>query len=439
MSTIVRPPGPGVIRQEQRRVFQASPMDFLSSLQREHGDVVYFRIGLRDQYLLSDPEHIKEILLTHHERFRLPPHMLDAGELVGENLFTIEGDLHRRHRRLIQPAFHWDRVRSYGSIMVEEATRAADAFDEGEPRDITSDMAYLTLGVVTRALFGTDLPDDTKQRITSYVRTLLDGWLGLAQGARRSNLERREYREALEAQGTIVDELIAERRREPGDRVDLLSLLLEAQDEDGTGLSDREIRDEITGFIAAGHESTSNALTWTWYLLSQNPDADATMYAQLDEVLRGRLPSVEDLESIPYVEQVFTESLRVIPVAWGITRMVVEEHEVGGYTIPPGSIVTVSPWVVHHDPRWYPDPDRFDPERWTKELRTSRPRYAYFPFSGGHRMCIGQPFAVLEATLVLATIAQRWRLGLEPGHPVEMEPRVTLRPHHGMRMIPERR
>jgi cytochrome P450 len=438
-SAIVRPPGPGASAfRGDRRGFLDNPATFLLELQRQYGDIVFFRLGLRDNYLLSDPEDIKDVLTTHHHRFHKGPAMAD-GRLIGQNLFTIEEETHRRHRRLIQPAFHWERLKVYAQIMVDEATQTTQAFVEGEPRDIAVDMAHLTLGVAVRALFGTDMSEDIRHRVTEFVRTLLDPWFNKT-GVRQATFQSEEYQRALEEAGSIVDELIRERREDPGERVDLLTMLLEAQDEEGGGgLSDREVRDEVTALIAAGHETTSNALTWAWYLLSQNPDAEGQMHAEIDAVLGERPPTVDDLEALPYVEMVFAESLRMLPSVWGFDRLVVEDHEVGGYPVPAGSVIFLSQYVVHHDPRWYPDPERFDPGRWTPEARKSRPRYAYFPFGGGLRMCIGQPFALMEASLVLATIAQRWRLRLEPDFPVELEGRITLRPKHGMRMIPERR
>jgi cytochrome P450 len=438
MTTIVRPPGPGSALTGRRRAFLDDPTGFLLGLHREYGDVVYFRVGLRDNYLLSHPDDVKDVLVTNQQRFHKGPALGDGLQLIGENLFTIEGDTHRRHRKLIQPAFHRQRLIGFADVMVEESLALAGSIREGEGRDIAVDMAHVTLGVVMRSLFGTEMSAEARTQVTDFVRVLLGGWFGRTS-VRRTTVGSEDYQAALRETDSIVVELIRERRELPGDHHDLLAILMEAQDEDGSTFSDQEVRDEIAALIAAGHETTSNALTWAWYLLSQNPEAEARMHREIDEVLGDRLPGPEDVRALPYVEMVFSEALRLIPPIWAIDRTVVEDHHVGGYLIPAGSVVFTSPYVVHQDPRWYPEPERFKPERWTSELRRSRPRFSYFPFGGGHRVCIGESFATMEAVLILATLGRRWRLRLEPGHPVETEALITLRPKHGMRMIPERR
>jgi cytochrome P450 len=438
MTTIVRPPGPGSALTGRRRAFLDDPTGFLLGLQREYGDVVYFRVGLRDNYLLSHPDDVKDVLVTNQQRFHKGPALGDGLQLIGENLFTIEGDTHRRHRKLIQPAFHRQRLIGFADVMVEESLALAGSIREGEGRDIAVDMAHVTLGVVMRSLFGTEMSAEARTQVTDFVRVLLGGWFGRTS-VRRTTVGSEGYQAALRETDSIVVEMIRERREHQGDHHDLLAILMEAQDEDGSTFSDQEVRDEIAALIAAGHETTSNALTWAWYLLSQNPEAEARMHREIDEVLGDRLPGPEDVRALPYVEMVFSEALRLIPPIWAIDRTVVEDHHVGGYLIPAGSVVFTSPYVVHQDPRWYPEPERFEPERWTSELRRSRPRFSYFPFGGGHRVCIGESFATMEAILILATLGRRWRLRLEPGHPVETEALITLRPKHGMRMIPERR
>jgi cytochrome P450 len=439
MATKRRPPGPSAAElRGKREAFVKRPTDFFAELQRNHGDVVWFNAGLRDYFLLSHPDDVRDVLLTQHRRFHKGPALEDGRALVGENLFNIEGETHRRHRRLIQPAFHWERIKAYGDVMVDEASRLRDALSDGEVRDVADDMAHVTLGVAVRTLFGSDMTDELRARITEHVRIVLRGWFGRT-GARRTVADIPTFRDALASMNAIVDDLIHERRRDPGGRHDLLTMLLESRDETGAGLTDREVRDEVGALIAAGHETTSNALAWTWYLLSQNPEAEARMHRTIDERLGDRVPTAEDVEALEYLDQVFAESLRVIPAVWAIDRSVVEDHEVEGYVVPAGSVVYTSPYVTHHDPRWFPDPERFDPDRWTPEARKARPRYSYFPFGGGLRICIGQPFAELEATLILAVIGRRWRFRLEPDHPIELEPLITLRPKHGIRMRVEAR
>jgi cytochrome P450 len=439
MTSSERPPGPSSSElRGRRREFVDTPTEFLTDLQRTFGDVVYFRTGIRENYLLSHPDHVKDVLVTNHARFHKGPALADGRTLVGENLFTIEDEDHRRHRRLMQPAFQWDRIKGYGEIMVDEAVKMSASFRDGETRDISVDMAHLTLGVAVRALFGTDLPPETRARVTEFVRVLLGGWFGRG-GSRRATIEGAEYQRVMEATASIVDELVRTRRDDPAERTDLLSLLLRARDEDGSTFTDREVRDEIAALIAAGHETTSNALTWTWYLLAQNPSAERWMHEQVDAVLGDGDPTVEDHEALDRVSMVFDEALRAIPSIWAIDRSVVADHQVDGYTIPTGAVVFTSPWVTQHDPRWFPEPGRFEPERFEPERRRERPRFSYFPFGGGLRMCVGQPFAVLEAILILAAIGRTWRFRVAPDQAIEMEPLITLRPKHGLRVVVERR
>jgi cytochrome P450 len=437
-SAVARPPGPGSALHGRRRAFVDDPTGFLSELHRTYGDVVYFRVGLRDNYLLCDPGDVKDVLVTRSGRFHKGPALQDGRLLAGDNLFNIEDEVHRRHRKLIQPAFHRQRLGGFAPVMVEETVALAERFRDGESRDVAADMAQLTLGVAVRTLFGSAMTPERREEVTGYVRVLLGGMFDRTS-ARRTSLLREEYRRALEGSGALVEGMIRDRHEHPGERGDLLSMLVEARDEDGPGLSDREIRDEIAALIVAGHETTSNALAWTWYLLSQNPDAEARMHAEIDEVLGDRLPTFEDLRSLSYVDRVFTESLRAIPPIWAIDRSVVEDHTAGGYPIPSDSVVFTSPWVVHHDPRWFEDPERFDPDRWTPDRRRSRTGFSYFPFGGGPRVCVGEAFATTEAALILAVLGRWWRFRLEPDQTLETEAGITIRPRHGIRMRLERR
>ena len=434
-ATVPSPPGPrGEALRRTRGAFMTDPAGFLLELHREYGDIVRFRLGLRDAYLLAHPDHIKDVLVTNHERFHKGPAMNDGRRLVGENLFTIEVDVHRRHRRLMQPAFRWDRIKAYDAIMVDEATRISAALRAGETVEMNGLMAQLTLGVAVRALFGADLPEETRLRVTRYVRELLAPWFNRT-GVRQVTFESEDYRETLAAAATVVDDMVRDRRATAARGEDLLSLLLAAQDDDGSVFTDKEARDEIAALIVAGHETTSTALTWTWYLLSQHPDVERRLHAEVDRVLEGDTAAFAAIQRLPYLDRVLAETLRVRPTVWGFDRTVVQPHVVGEYELPAGSLVFLSPYVVHRDPRWFPDPERFDPDRWTPKRRATIPRYAYFPFGGGLRMCIGQPFAMVEAALVTAVIARRWRFETPPGHIVELDGSVTLRPKGGLPMI----
>jgi cytochrome P450 len=303
-------------------------------------------------------------------------------------------------------------------------------------------MLELTLAIVGRTLFDTDIEADEAARVREALSTALSGfdrftnpWSGFVE---RLPLPRNQrFRAAKASLDDIVQGMIRERRA-TGDRGDLLSMLLAAQ-EDGQGMDDRQVRDEAMTIFLAGHETTANALTWTWYLLSQHPDVEANLHDEVDRVLEGRPPAAHDLARLPYTETVVSESVRCYPPAWILGRMAVRENSVREYVMPEGSVALMSPYIVQHDPRWFPDPFRFDPDRWTPDAAAARPKFSYFPFGGGPRLCIGESFAWMELQLVVATFARRWRLRLAPGARVDLLPQITLRPRYGMPMTLHRR
>jgi cytochrome P450 len=329
--------------------------------------------------------------------------------------------------------------------MVRYADELGRGWRDGEVLDAHEQMMRLTLSIVGRCLFDTDIEDAVANRIGDALAAALE-LFGKFQSFPFTDLlmrlpipARRRFYEAKESLDSIVFGMIEERRA-TGDRGDLLSTLLLVQDEeDQGGMSDQQVRDEAMTILLAGHETTANALTWTWYLLSQHPEVEAKLHEEIDSVLGDRIPSAEDLPKLPYGEMVLSESLRLFPPAWVLGRKALENHDVDGYTIPAGSLVLLSPFVIHHDPRWFPDPYRFDPERWRAEKQRTRPKHSFFPFGGGTRLCIGESFAWMEGILVLVTLARRWRLRLAPEHPVGLRPAVTLRPKDGMGMVVERR
>jgi cytochrome P450 len=327
--------------------------------------------------------------------------------------------------------------------MVEEASVAAARWRTGVTLDLHGEMMRLTLAVVARTLFSADvtaeapLVAETLAAFLRWWRVLMLPYSPLLQPLPLP-VKRRFVRTRAQLDAFIA-RLIATRRADGADRGDLLSMLLLAHDEDGQSMSDTQARDEAVTLLLAGHETTANALTWTWYLLAQHPAIMARLHAELDEVLAGRPPTVAEVQRLQYTEMVLSEAMRCYPPVWGTSRRAAEDCELSGYPIPRGAVVVVSQWVTHHNPRYYPDPFQFDPERWTPEARASRPRYAYFPFGGGTRMCIGESFAWLESILLLATLAQHWRMALVPGHPVVPLALVTLRPKYGVRMTIERR
>ena len=425
--------------------FRRDPLALLTRLAREYGDVVRFLAATQPVYLLNHPDHVRDVLVTHHARFKKGRALQRAKRLLGEGLLTSEGEFWRRQRRLAQPAFHRQRVNSYAGTMVEHAEKTSARWRDGETLDVAAEMMRLTLAVVGKTLFDADVESDADEvgAALSEVMSLF-GYLMLPFSELLEKLPlppRRRFERARARLDAVIYRIIEERRREGRDRGDLLSTLLHAVDEEGdrTGMTDEQLRDEVMTLFLAGHETTANALAWTWYLLSQNPEAEARLHAELEEVLSGRPPTAEDLPRLRYTEMVLAEAMRLYPPAWILGRRALEAYEVGGYNIPRGSLVILSPYVMHRDPRFYPEPERFDPERWTPEARAARPQFSYFPFGGGPRRCIGEGFAWMEMVLVVATLAQRWRLRLAPGQRIEPQTGVTLRPRRGVLMTPERR
>jgi cytochrome P450 len=440
----VYPPGPkGLPILGNLLAFRRDPIAFLMAA-REYGDLVHFKIGAQDSFLLSHPDLIKDVLVTHHRNFVKGRGLTWAKRLLGQGLLTSEGEFHRRQRRLAQPAFHRQRIASYGTAMTDHAVRMRDQWKEGETLDIHEEMMHLTLEIVAKTLFGADVESETDeiaQALTESVgffnRFLLPFADLMADLPFPSTLRFKKAKARLEK---TIYRMIGERRAGGKDEGDLLSMLLLAQDEEGSGsMTDQQLRDEAMTIFLAGHETTANALTWSWMLLSQHPDVEAKMHAEIDQVLGGRVPEMGDLPTLSYTEKVLAESMRLYPPAWLLGYRAINDYQVGAYRLPAGSVILMSQYVMHHDPRYFPDPFRFDPERWTPEAKLQRPKFSYFPFGGGTRVCIGEPFAWMEGVLLIATLAQRWQLQRVPGDPIVLQPLITLRPKHGMRMVLKRR
>jgi cytochrome P450 len=435
------PPGPRGLPFRHLPAFRRDPLAFLESAHRRYGDVLHFSFGPRHITFLAHPDQVRDVLVTQHRNFIKSGALQRARVMLGEGLLTSEGELHLRQRRLAQPAFHRERIAALGETMVAYARRAADAWRPGQELDVAREMNHLALSIAGKTLYGADVGDEAdeigaalnaamvtfRKRITNPLGLLLDrlpvpGTLKVQRAIAR--LDATIYR------------LIAARRASGEDRGDLLSMLLAARDDegDGGGMSDQLLRDEALTLFLAGHETTANALAWSWHLLAANPEAEAALHAELDAVLAGRAPTADDLACLPYTRAVLAESMRLNPPAWAIGREPLEDFAVGGFRVRAGTVVLMSPWVTHRDPRWWPDPERFNPGRWTDEAEAERPRFAYFPFGGGPRKCIGEGFAWTEGMLVLATLAQRWRLAHAPGAEVGRQPLITLRPT-GLRMV----
>lgn len=425
------------------REFRKDPPTFLAKIAREHGDFVALRLGRQNVFLASDPDIIRDVLVTHQTKFKKSRILERARVLLGDGLLTAEGEHHKRQRRLVQPAFHRDRLAGYSSAMVHCAAASRERWKAGAPLDVFKEMMRLTLAIVGRTLFSADVESEADEigvalaQVFDLFEVIL---LPFSEYLEKLPLPAvRRFRRARARLDQTIYRMIAERRASGEDTGDLLSMLLLAQDEDDQRrMTDQQVRDEALTLFIAGHETTANALTWAWYLLSQNPEAEKRFHEEIDSVLGGRLPALEDVPNLRYTGHIFAETLRLYPPAWAIGRKVLEEFQAGPYRVPPDSIILSSPFVVHRDPRWFPEPLAFRPDRWEQE-DSSRPRFAYFPFGGGTRVCIGERFAWMEGVLALATIAQKWRLRLVEGHPVAMQARITLRPRYGMQMIAERR
>jgi cytochrome P450 len=418
--------------------YAKDPLGFIERCVREYGDVSFAHFLGEPTYLLQNPEHIEHVLVTrnrHYIKDKLLRELL-GGRLLGKGLLTNDGDAWLRQRRLMQPAFHRQRLAAYGQVMAEHARRQLASWRDGEVRDVYADMMGLTLGIVIKSLFDLEVEGEAEtvgpalarvmEHFASVQCLVFPEWLPTPE-----NLG---YRAAVERMDAFVSELVQRRREAGGESGDLLSLLLHVQDEDGGRMSDRQIRDEVLTLALAGHETTSITLAFCWYLLARHPEAEATLHRELDSVLGGRAPTVEDLPALTFTECVVKESLRLFPPAWSISREAVEEDEVGGWKIPVGAVVVMNPWTVHRDARFFDEPEVFRPQRWAEGLEQRLPRFAWFPFGGGPRLCIGSGFAMMEARLVLATLAQRFRVERVPDDEVELLPSITLRPKHGVKV-----
>jgi cytochrome P450 len=403
------------------------------------------RFGPRRGLLLYHPDAIEEVLVTRNRDFIKSPGVRLLSRLLGKGLLLSEGTTWLRQRRLMQPAFHRQRVAVYGEVMTSLTVRRLADWRDGDVLDAHAEMMALTQAIVAKTLFDADVSDesyaiaeasnvlgeDFGKRLGSLLQLLPD-WVPTPANLRRGR--------AIRRLDEVVYRMIAARRLRREDRGDLLTMLLNAQDaDDGSRMTARQVRDEVMTLFLAGHETTAMALSWTWYLLSRHPEVDARLADELRSVLGGRLPSVADLPKLTYTEMIVNESMRLYPPAYGIAREAVNPSEVAGYPIAPGLIVIMPTWVVQRDGRWFDEPEVFRPERWADGLASRLPRFAYFPFGGGPRQCIGNAFALMEAALILAAIAQRFRLTLEPGQRVTPTPYVTLRPEPGLRMRLARR
>jgi cytochrome P450 len=424
-----------------RRAFGAGVLPGLTFIHREYGPFVQTRLPL-ELYFVADPACIEEILVKKADCFRKDRTSRLLSRVVGKGLLVNEGESWRRQRRLLQPAFHQRQLESYAAAMVGAIERASASWQTGQLRNVHEDMMGVTLNIVAEALFGTDVSGDAAQigRAISELMEEFGRILGLAARFQPpawvptpTNLR---FRASARKVDQVILGIIEARRRRPSSagEGDLLSLLIRARDEDGGSMTDAQVRDEAVTLFLAGHETTALALTYSLYLLATNPGCQARLVDELERVLGGRAPGLGDLERLVYTDAVVVESMRLYPPAWVMARQALSEVEIGGYRFRTGAEFVISPWVLHRDPRRFDDPEAFKPERWEDDLARRLPRFAFFPFGGGPRVCIGNRFAMMEAKLVLAVAIQRFRFEVAPETELTLLPSVTLRPRQGVRL-----
>ena len=424
--------------------YNQDPTGFSLRCAQEFGEISLLPFGPLNVYLLSNPKHVSEVLSSQSHRFVKGVSIQSLKSSLGEGLLTSEGDFWKRQRRLTQPAFHRERIFEYGSIMTDAVKTMICRWRNGEVRDIHSDMMHLTLLIVAEALFSADIAAGKTAVIESALEAilvhfsnqlntffLLPEWMPTPDNI--------QFWQKLQQMDEVIYDIIQQRRKSTAVTSDLLTMLLQSEDEDGAQMSDREIRDEVVTLMMAGHETTALALTWTWMLLAQHPEVEEKLHEEIQVVLQGRSPTADDVTHLKYATWIIKESMRLYPPAWGTSRQVIEMVQLGDYTLEPGDTVFLNQWVMHRDPRFFERPEQFNPERWDDGFEQRLPRGVYFPFGDGPRSCIGKGFAMMEAVLILVAIAQEFRLTLEPQHLIELQPSVTLRPKNGMKMSLQKR
>ena len=427
--------------------FRREPTGFLQKL-AALGDITSFRMGRQQAFFINHPDFIRDVLVTNHSKFHKGRALKRAKKLLGEGLLTNEGESHLRQRRMMQPAFHRQRINGYAETMIEFADRMADSWRDGEVRDLSQEMMHLTLQIVGKTLFNAQVADEADE-IGAAMTTLIElfDYLLLPFSEILEKLpfpQMRRFDKAKRTLDKIIYGIIEERRKSGEDKGDLLSMLLAARDEegDGSGMTDEQIRDEALTLFLAGHETTANAMIFTWYLLSQNAGAEAKFHAELDALFpNADAPKPQDYPRLKYTEAVLAEAMRLFPPAWATGRLAIEEHEINGFTIPKGSLVIASMFVTQRDERFWEAAEKFQPERWLKEnaVKEAGQKFVYFPFGGGVRRCIGEQFAWMEGVLLLATLGRKWKLRLQPEQKIVLQPLMTLRSKYGMKMRIEKR
>jgi cytochrome P450 len=434
-----------------RKFFKpGNPILLFEHLVKTYGRASHYMLGPSHIVFINDPGLIWEILINHPQDMIKERTQRRMKILLGEGLITSDGEVHKRQRRIAAPAFHRQRIQNYGAMMVDRASVMREEWKPGQEIDIAAEMMRLTLQVVARTIFNTDVTSDV-QAINDEVNVIMDLYNFLIALPRAEAMLHwpipglMRFRKARQRLDAVVHRMIEQHRKDglgrKQDGGDLLSMLITSRDDEGdhSQMSDEQLRDEVLTIFLAGYETVANALSWTWLLLGQNPEAEARMHAEIDSALGGRLPTLDDLPRLKYTEMVFAESMRLYPPAWAMGRQTTKDVEIGPYKFPEGTYLFFSQYIMQRSEEQFADPLRFDPERFTAEAKAGRPKFAYFPFGGGNRQCIGEAFAWMEGVLLLATVAQRWKLRLVPGQQIGLSPKITLRPDRPIRVVPELR
>jgi cytochrome P450 len=433
---------------ESTLAFRRSPLQFLSELHRKYGDVVRFTLFIWPTVFINHPDHIKYVLQGNHRNYDKDVLMFRISRpLVGNGLVSaVGGNDWLRQRRLVQPAFHHRRIAALGTLMTDATNAMLQRWQtyacERQVFDVAKEMTNLTLQIVSKSLFNVDVSSEANTLRQAFLQTnafLVEYFSIPFPPLFIPTTRNRRFCSAIQTAEAIVYEIIRDRRQQQEDRGDLLSMLLDAVDENGQGMNDKQLRDEVITLLAAGHETSANALTWTWYLLTQHPEVEERLHAELNQVLAGRIPTVEDLSQLNYTRMILEEAMRLYPPVWMLMRRAIQDDEIGGYHVPANSYILWSPYIAHRHPDFWEKPEQFYPEHFSIEYSAKRPRHAYMPFSSGPRICIGNTFAMTEMQLILATIVQQYKVSLAPGYHVELEPLFTLHPKNGVLVSIERR
>lgn len=417
---------------------QADTLAFFKRIVREYGDIAAFRVAIYNAVLIVHPDQVQQVMVKDAAKYHKSQIAKAAAEKFATGLFSLEGETWQKHRKLIQPAFHYRRIQSYAETMIHYTSQLMDGWGASRTIDLEEEMSRVTLNIVNKTLFDADV-NDKASRVHEAMQlygeilgtefrapSMLPGWVPT-----KRNQERKAVLETLHK---IILDIINERRASQEDRGDLLSMLLLSKYDDGTPMPDDELRDEVLTLFLGGHETSSAVLTWALILLAQNPMVEAALVNELQRVLNGRMPTLEDLPKLEYTEMVIKETMRLYPPGWILGRMPTEDTEIGGKRIKKGTVVFISAYLTHRDPRWWEDADSFIPERFSGDYESTLPKYAYFPFGGGPRVCIGVTFAMMETRLALAALVQRYKFELAPDARTDVEPQATLRPKYRVKM-----